>query len=52
MRQEIRWRASDDYLATSLTTLRPKVNDIVCLPNDLKIMLDHDDRVALIHERL
>ena len=52
MRQEIRWRASDHHLATSLTALRTKINDIVRLPNDLEIMLDHDDRVALIHERL
>ena len=44
--------AGHHNLATLVTTLGTKVNDPIGASNDIQVVLDHQDRVALIHQAL
>ena len=41
---------SDDVSAVNIATLWSEVDDVICGFDDLEIMLDDDDSIALIYE--
>ena len=46
------WSAGDQDLATLVTALRAEINNPVAATDHVKIVLDADDRVALVHQPL
>jgi hypothetical protein len=52
MSDEMRGRASDDYLSPGVAAFWAEIDDIVCLADDLQVVLHYHHRIALIHQRL
>ncbi len=52
MRDKIVRRTGQHHLSTSFATFRPHIDNIVRLPDDLEVVLNHNYCVALFHQRL
>ena len=46
------WSASDQDLAALVTTFRAEIDNPVAATDHVKIVLDADDRIALVHQPL
>src|SRR6476661_4213221 len=46
------WRAFRNDPSSLLSTLRPEINDPICLSDQIHIVLDHDNRMPGIHQSL
>ena len=45
-------RALADYAPACVSALRSEVDDVVSLLDDIEIVLDYDDRIALIYQAI
>ncbi len=46
------WRALEDKLAALTATVGTEVDDPVGVAHDVEVVLDHDHRVARVHEAI